>query len=169
VPLACQFILHCSIHSPSIKLPFHQLAILLYLTLTWKIRPPNHHPNQRILKGKYHCTIDLLFDLLGLVCFSNKNKNCQLPYSWFQTSKTRGQQYSDTSPFSIPCPNLDPYHGQTNTDRTKPGPSFETLNVGVHMYAVHYLPNNKTAELTVEYSVQTTSMLSPVSFRTPCS
>ncbi len=25
--------------------------------------------------GKYHCTIDLLFDWFGLVCFANKNKN----------------------------------------------------------------------------------------------
>ncbi len=24
--------------------------------------------------GKYHCTIDLLFDLFELVCFANKNK-----------------------------------------------------------------------------------------------
>ena len=51
--------------------------------------------------GKYHCTIDLLFDWFGLVCFANKNKNCQLSYSGFQTSQTGGQQYSDTSPFSI--------------------------------------------------------------------
>jgi hypothetical protein len=46
---------------------------------------------QVILKGEvslYH----------WLVCFANKNKNCQLSYSWFQTG---GQQYSDTSPFSI--------------------------------------------------------------------
>ncbi len=27
------------------------------------------------------CTIDLLFDWFGLVCFANKNKNCQLSYS----------------------------------------------------------------------------------------
>jgi hypothetical protein len=27
------------------------------------------------LRGKYHCTIDLLFDWFGLVCFANKNKN----------------------------------------------------------------------------------------------
>jgi hypothetical protein len=52
--------------------------------------------NQGILKGKYHCTIDLLFDWSGLVCFANKNKKCQLSYSWFQTSQTGGQQYSDS-------------------------------------------------------------------------
>jgi hypothetical protein len=28
-------------------------------------------------RGKYHCTVDLLFDWFGLVCFTNKNKNCQ--------------------------------------------------------------------------------------------
>jgi hypothetical protein len=50
----------------------------------------------------YHCTVDLLFDLFGLACFANKNKNCQLCYSWFQTSPTGGQLYSDTCPFSIP-------------------------------------------------------------------
>jgi JmjC domain, hydroxylase len=32
-------------------------------------------------RGKYHCTIDLLFDWCGLDCFENKNKNCQLSYS----------------------------------------------------------------------------------------
>ncbi len=30
------------------------------------------------LRRKYHCTVDLLFDWFGLVCFANKNKNCQL-------------------------------------------------------------------------------------------
>jgi hypothetical protein len=29
------------------------------------------------LRGKYHCTVDLLFDWFGLVCFVNKNKNYQ--------------------------------------------------------------------------------------------
>jgi len=37
-------------------------------------------------RWKYHCTVDILFDWFGLVCFANKNKNCQLSYSWFQTS-----------------------------------------------------------------------------------
>ncbi len=54
-------------------------------------------------RGKYHCTIDLLFDWFRLVCFANKNKNCQLSNTWFQTSPTGGKWYSDTSPFSIPC------------------------------------------------------------------
>jgi len=37
--------------------------------------------SQGILKGEYHCTVDLLFDWFGLVCFANKNKNCQLSYN----------------------------------------------------------------------------------------
>jgi len=52
-------------------------------------------------KGGHHCTIDLLFDQFGLVCFAIKNKNGQLS-SWFQTSRTGGLRYSVTSPFSIP-------------------------------------------------------------------
>jgi hypothetical protein len=53
-------------------------------------------------RGKYHCSIDLLFDWFGSVCFANKNKNCQFfTYSWFQTSQTGGQLYCDTPPFSI--------------------------------------------------------------------
>jgi len=58
--------------------------------------------DQGILKGKYHCTINLLFDWLWLVCFANKNKNCQLSYNLFQTSQTGGQWYSDTSPLVFP-------------------------------------------------------------------
>ncbi len=57
---------------------------------------------QGLLKGEVHCTIDLLFDLFGLVCFANKNKNCQLSYNWFQTSQTGSLWYSDTSPSSTP-------------------------------------------------------------------
>jgi hypothetical protein len=36
--------------------------------------------------------------------------NCQ--YSWFQTSQTGGQQYSDTSPFSIPCCIIGPVYNR---------------------------------------------------------
>ncbi len=32
-------------------------------------------------REKYHCTVDLLFDWFGIVCFTNKNKTCQLSYS----------------------------------------------------------------------------------------
>ncbi len=58
--------------------------------------------------GKYHYTIDVLFDWFGSVCFANKNKSCQLSYSWFQTSQPGRQWYNDTSPFSIPWLSLCP-------------------------------------------------------------
>ncbi len=32
-------------------------------------------------RGKYHCAVDILLDWFGLVCFANKNNNCQLSYS----------------------------------------------------------------------------------------
>ncbi len=55
---------------------------------------------QGTLKGEV--SLYLLFDWFGLVCFANKDENCQLSYRWFQTSQTGGQQNSDTSPFSVP-------------------------------------------------------------------
>jgi hypothetical protein len=36
---------------------------------------------QGILKRKYHCTIDLLFDWFELVCLTNKNKKFQFSNS----------------------------------------------------------------------------------------
>ncbi len=69
--------------------------------------------------GKYHCTIDLLFDLFGLVCFANKNKNRQLSYSWFQRGQTGSQWYSNTSPFSIPWRKLLLGPGKCNNKMKK--------------------------------------------------
>ncbi len=71
-----------------------------------KVLPRTNSPAREYLRGMYQCTIDLLFDWFGLVCFANKNKSCQFSYSWFQPSQTGGQWYSDTSPFSIPCSSL---------------------------------------------------------------
>ncbi len=82
----------------------NSLKLVQWFGFLWQI---HRHTHQGILKGKYHCTIDLLLDWFGLVCFANKNKNCHLSYSWFQTDQTGGQQYSDTSPFSIPCTHTD--------------------------------------------------------------
>ncbi len=52
--------------------------------------------------GKYHCTIDPLFDWFGISCMTTDNFCFYLQNRLFQTSQTGGQQYSDTSPFSIP-------------------------------------------------------------------
>jgi hypothetical protein len=69
------------------------LVLPANVRLDWKVFDRCKHSSQGILK-KYHFTIDLLFDWFGIVCFANKNKHCQLPYSRFQTSQTGGQLYS---------------------------------------------------------------------------
>jgi hypothetical protein len=55
------------------------------LIYKYRIGLKNKHDGDTLareyLSGKYHCTIDLLFDWFRLVCFANKNKNCQLSYS----------------------------------------------------------------------------------------
>jgi hypothetical protein len=52
--------------------------------------------------GKYHYTVDLLFDWFGISCAKADNFCLYLQNRLIQTSQTGGQQYSDTSPFSIP-------------------------------------------------------------------
>jgi hypothetical protein len=61
-------------------------------------------PSQGILRGKYHCTIDLLFDCFGISCMTTDNFCFHLQNRLIQTSQPGGQWYSDTSPFSIHCP-----------------------------------------------------------------
>jgi len=53
--------------------------------------------------GKYHSTVDLLFDWFGISCMATDNFCFYLQNRLIQTSQTGGQWYSDTSPFSIPC------------------------------------------------------------------
>ncbi len=50
---------------------------------------------------KYHCTIDLQFDWFGISCMTTDNFCFYLQNRLILTSQTGGQQYSDTSPFSI--------------------------------------------------------------------
>jgi hypothetical protein len=55
--------------------------------------------SRECLRGKYHCTVDLLF---GISCMTTDNFWFYLLNRLIRTSQTGGQQYSDTSPFSIP-------------------------------------------------------------------
>ncbi len=48
-------------------------------------------------RGKYPCTIDLLFDWFGVGCMTSDNFCFYLPNRLIQTSQTGGHQYSDTS------------------------------------------------------------------------
>jgi hypothetical protein len=52
--------------------------------------------------GKYHCTVHLLFDWFEISSMTTDNFCFYLQNRLIQTSQTGGQQYSDTSPFSIP-------------------------------------------------------------------
>jgi hypothetical protein len=57
---------------------------------------------QGIIKGEYHCTVDLLFDWFGISCMTTDIFCFYLQNRLIQTSQTGGQQYNDTSTFSIP-------------------------------------------------------------------
>jgi len=57
---------------------------------------------QGILKGKYHCTVDL-FDWFGISCMTTDNFCFYLQNRLIQINKTGGQRYSDTFPFIISC------------------------------------------------------------------
>jgi hypothetical protein len=52
--------------------------------------------------GKYHCTIELLFDWLGISSMTTDDFCFYLQNRLIQTSQTGGQWYSDTFPLSIP-------------------------------------------------------------------
>jgi hypothetical protein len=54
-------------------------------------------------RGKYHWMVDLLLDWFGMSCMATDSFCFYLQNRLIQTSQTGGQQYSDTSPFSIPC------------------------------------------------------------------
>ncbi len=51
--------------------------------------------------GKYHCTVNLLLDWLGISCVTTDNFCFYLQNGPIQTSQTWGQGYNVSSPFSI--------------------------------------------------------------------
>ncbi len=53
-------------------------------------------------RGKYHCTIDLLFDWFGISFMTTDNFCFYLQNRIIQTSQTGGQLYSDTPPLAFP-------------------------------------------------------------------
>jgi len=59
--------------STSFRVLTHNTSSLVY-SMEFSSRGREVRIIQGILKGKYHCTIDLLCDWLGLFCFANKTK-----------------------------------------------------------------------------------------------
>jgi hypothetical protein len=60
------------------------------------------HVHREHYRGKYHCTIDLLFDWFGISCMTADNFCVYWQNRLIQTGQAGGQWNSDTSPFSIP-------------------------------------------------------------------
>ncbi len=58
--------------------------------------------NREYKRGKYHSTVDLLFDWFGINCMTADNFCFYLQNRLIQTTQTGGQWYSDTSYVSIP-------------------------------------------------------------------
>ncbi len=85
-----------------------KLGCFVMCTITWLIqaRPslelktwPRFPPvsislSMEYKKGKYHCTIDLLFDWFGISCMTTDNFCFYFQNRLIQTSQTGGQQYS---------------------------------------------------------------------------
>jgi hypothetical protein len=53
-------------------------------------------------RGKYYCTVDLLFDWFGSSCMTTDNFCFYLQNRLIQTSQTGGQWYSNTTPLVFP-------------------------------------------------------------------
>ncbi len=58
--------------------------------------------SQGTLKGKYHFTVDLLFDWFGILCITTDNFRFYLQNILIQTGQTVGHLCSDTYHFSVP-------------------------------------------------------------------
>ncbi len=87
-----------------------------------------HNLRQWILKGG-SITVPLTSCLTGLDWSVLQIKTKILcSYSWFQTSQTGGQWYSNSSPFSIPCLR----QWQTSANRTKRVHSFQLWKLSGH-------------------------------------
>jgi hypothetical protein len=88
---------------------YHQLAMLVesyngQLFYLWLFNQTRYNVcfDREYLRGKYHCTVDLLFDWFGLVCFENKKQKLSVVIQLLPNQSRGGQQYSDTSFFSYP-------------------------------------------------------------------
>jgi hypothetical protein len=70
----------------------------VYVTVTLTLRA------RKSKRGKYHSTFNILLDWFGISCMTTGHFSFYLQNRLVQTSLTGDQWYSDTSPFTIPCP-----------------------------------------------------------------
>jgi hypothetical protein len=77
--------------------------------------------------GKYHYTVDLLFDWFGISSMTNDIFCFYLQNRLIQTTQTGGQQYSDTSPFSIP------WEKEIERRERRKGKEYLVYRIGIRM------------------------------------
>ncbi len=70
--------------------------------------------------GKYHCTVDLLFDWFGISCMTTDNFSFYLQNRLIQTSLTGGQWYNDTSRLVFPGLSLSSLFSLVYRSRVRP-------------------------------------------------
>ncbi len=80
--------------------------------------------------GKYHCTVDFLFDWFGISCMTTDN----LQNGLIQTGQTGGQLYSDTSPFRVDRS----YWGSPNTNSGNTNDWTQTLDLVIMWQMFYY-------------------------------
>jgi hypothetical protein len=71
--------------------------------------------------GKYHCTVNLLFDWLGISCMTADNFCSYLQNRLIQTSQTGSQQYSDIPPLVFPVVTIIQQNDTQQSDITNRG------------------------------------------------
>jgi hypothetical protein len=85
---------------PALPAKGFSIRILFFGQMEIGLPKPVSREHQR---GKYHCTVDLLFDWFGISCMTTDNFSFYLQNRLIQTGQTGGQLYRDTSPFGVPC------------------------------------------------------------------
>ncbi len=97
------------------KFKYMLIHCIHFFQLLW-CKMPKTREYQR---GKYHCTVDLLFDWFQISYMTTDNFCFYLQNRLIQTSQTGGQRYSVTSPFSIPCLKLTATLSRVGRNHTK--------------------------------------------------
>jgi hypothetical protein len=82
-------------------------------------------------RGKYHCTVHLLFDWFGISCMTTGNFCFYLQSRLIQTSKTGGQCYTDTYPFSILCTDKKYISEYTKTCEIRSPRTLSTMAISI--------------------------------------
>ncbi len=103
--------LSTTLSSYMIMLKVFMLSVVMVSVIIQRVMALDKHfnmgyPIREYSRGNYLCTVDLLFDQFEISCMITDNFCFYFQNRLFQTSQTGGQWYTETSPFSIPCPIL---------------------------------------------------------------